>query len=215
MMRKRCVLLATMLSVFFLPSITGADHLNGNKGHGGGGNSSPTAPVFVLMDSGNPSKQVGEVIKVNLNAIVGIHTPTVETLVSAEDTVGTKLGIILGVFKNEIAPNFGHVGLLIFEENDTDCDGTPWIVVQIRDDGIFKELYTPSAVVSFGNERRLYGVTSTDTQEVTLRSFLSTSGECTVEGNPRNIDAYPTEILDQDLHVTYPPDYSLQLLNGN
>jgi len=36
MLTKRWVLLATMLSVFFLPSLAGADHLNGNKGPGGG-----------------------------------------------------------------------------------------------------------------------------------------------------------------------------------
>ncbi len=45
MMTKRCVFLATMLSVFFLPSITGAGHQGGGAGHGGGGGGS--SPVNI------------------------------------------------------------------------------------------------------------------------------------------------------------------------
>ena len=47
MLTRRCVLLVTMLSVFFLPSLGSAGHIMGGEGHGGGGGGGDSSPVSI------------------------------------------------------------------------------------------------------------------------------------------------------------------------
>ena len=171
------------------------------KGNKGGFDISNLA----LMDS-DPlgSKEVGTVI-------AAIDKDFVLTLLTFVDSLGTERNILLKAGKNGIqvaVGGFSPVGGWVGFEG-TFCSGTAYFDPRIG----LQPAFDPSVVIkspSGSSELVLY--TSADDQPVnaTINSASGNIGGCGNAPSPEIVsNVVPAEILDTDLHTSFPPPYAL------
>ena len=92
----------------------------------------------------------------------------------------------------------------------------PVFMPEVLAEADFGPAFTPSAVVGIngpGGERSLYVAVA---ETAVTRTFNSGSvdGNCTTMNFPINRLSVPALLLDPDLHTTFPPGYTMELIKG-
>ena len=146
---------------------------------------------FAVVDS--TGSQVGSTITVSGN-FVGIAIVLLD--------VGSDRRSMITLTKAGIAN-----GASVFFES-TDCTGAAWI----RPSFGFDPAITPSAMVPDGDARRLYVATGSPSVAVQTQSRLESFGggePATCSSSSFSGELLPAELVDFDLHATFPPPYEL------
>ena len=88
-----------------------------------------------------------------------------------------------------------------------DCSGTPWI---IKESG-FQPASTPFSTLPTNLGRSLYVATGSPPLEIQIQSTLTSlfGGAATCEPFGGTRELLPAELVDPDLHSTFPPPYRL------
>jgi hypothetical protein len=177
-----------------------------------GDSDSPAGPKLEIFDSDDPPKPVGTALQ-----FLGA-TNDMLTVVPFEDSQQKKRNIIMFITPNEIPPN----GSVFFSEPDC-SDNSVVIGIPINSiQNFFISEIGPGrdiGVITRGdnindpnwfNKRRVYTTSSNVFQNVPTQSSQSGS-VCGNISPPENRDIFPVELLDPDLHNTFPPTYNLEI----
>lgn len=167
---------------------------------------------LVLMDSDEPPKQVGMALsqRDNPNFVV--------TILKVFDSQGRERNILLGIQSDQIRTSQS----ILFEERDCSHSGSIWVrtnaglqpFLSIFKPGIDQTFITKGFDINddnWGNQRRLYIITSDVAQNVVIQSKSGNIPPCVNTSQPENHEAFPVELLDEDLHTTFPPPDTFEL----
>jgi hypothetical protein len=162
----------------------------------------PESPKFFLLDSDpRGPKVVGPIIDLD---------PRFVRVILEERSVTTGEKLLIAPQVDLIDQRFGRSisHSPIFEI--ADCSSQPYF-----DSGTNAISYAPFTrawISSALSETRpaLYAATS-ETKELILRVALLSNGNCLLFNGQTFTDAWPAELIDDDLHFTYPPPYTVDI----
>jgi hypothetical protein len=185
-----------LLTIFLLLTSASlwADHRPGHKPGGGG---TPEPSGLVLLDSDDPKKAVGEVI-----TITGTSTVLIRLQIQDRST-------LVSVHRDEAIGMEPHITTLLFTSDD--CRDGAWATNEIGFEG---QNWLDGVFIMSGEEGDPFARTPFHAVGLpgtrTIESSLDATGNCT-DTNPEDLWVWPLDPLDDDLHLIYPPPYSLSM----
>ena len=175
----------------------------------------PAGPKFILKDNDSPPKQMGEIVTIQLfsgafsaGAFSGRQ---VLTRIPFQDSNGNQrfIGLVVEskeIIYQELVPGVG----LWFETSDCTLQG----YIEYSPGRQFPTAFQAFSVVGELNQpdvRVLYIAISEVIQEITAVSLLGpNSNGCFTPTIPDQKQVIPVELIDSDLHTTFPPPFTLE-----